>query len=74
MSAKQVLTTIIAIFFILLGSEGLQKPQWQAKIETENGIKVIKNPNEPLYGEITFDLEEDLRIGDDKDKNYLFRI
>jgi len=44
------------------------KPQWKGKIETENGVKVVKNPAEPLYGDFAFDLEEDLAIGGDPTK------
>jgi hypothetical protein len=51
---------------------GNQKPEWKGKIETEKGIKVIKNPREPLYGEIIFDLEEELSIGNENDENYIF--
>ena len=40
-----------------------QNPQWKGEIEYENGIKVIMNPQEPLYGKIEFELEEDLSIG-----------
>jgi len=49
-----------------------QKAEWKGKIEIENGIKVIKNPREPLYGEIKFELEEDLSIGSEEDENYMF--
>ena len=49
-----------------------QKTEWQGTIEEVDGIRVIKNPNEPLYGEITFDLEEDLVIGNEIDENYSF--
>jgi hypothetical protein len=49
-----------------------QKAEWKGTIEEEDGVKVIKNPNEPLYGEITFDLEEDLSIGNEEDENYMF--
>jgi len=56
----------------LFVSFGGQKAEWQGKIETEDGIKVIKNPAEPLYGEIKFELEEDLSIGNEEDENYLF--
>ena len=58
--------------FIMVISFGGQKPQWKGKIEIENGIKVIKNPRDPLYGEIEFDLEEDLSIGNEEDENYVF--
>jgi hypothetical protein len=49
-----------------------QRIEWKGKIETENGIKVIKNPKEPLYGEIIFDLEEELSIGNENDENCIF--
>lgn len=69
--------TPLLIAFLLVSSvfaeiNGNQKPEWKGKIETENGIKVIKNPREPLYGEIKIDLQEDLSIGREDDKNYLF--
>ena len=57
---------------IMLVSSGTQRAKWKGKIETENGIKVIKNPRGPLYGEIDFELKEDLSIGNDEDKNYQF--
>jgi len=56
----------------LLVSFGGQKAEWKGKIEIEDGIKVIKNPAEPLYGEIKLELEEDLSIGNEEDENYLF--
>ncbi len=49
-----------------------QKAEWQGKIEIEEGVKIIKNPAEPLYGEITLELEEDLSIGNEEDENHLF--
>jgi hypothetical protein len=61
---------LVSLVF-LLANQG-QNPQWKGKIEEEEGIKVIKNPEEPLYGEIKFELEEDLSIGNEEDENYLF--
>lgn len=68
---------LILLFMILLSfgcSKGkkAEKPEWQGKIEYENGVKVVKNPEEPVYGETIFDLEEDLSIGNDSDENYMF--
>ncbi len=60
----------IGIFFSLSYSQ--QKAEWKGKIEYEDGVKVIINPRKPLYGEIVFDLEEDLSIGRVDDSNYLF--
>jgi hypothetical protein len=59
-------------FFIFAQSKESQKPEWNGKIETENGVKVIRNPREPIYGQIKLDLKEDLSIGGENDKNYMF--
>lgn len=52
--------------------DSAQGKQWKGKMEYEKGIKVVRNPREPLYGEIKFELEEDLSIGKENDKNYVF--
>ena len=57
--------SLFLINLVLSAPAQSQKPGWKGKIETENGVKVIRNPAEPLYGEFAFDLEEDLRIGGD---------
>jgi len=49
-----------------------KKSAWKGKVEVEDGVKVIKNPEKPLYGEIKFELEEDLQIGKEDDDNYIF--
>ena len=64
-----ILFLSISVLFISFGG---QKAEWKGKIEIEDGVKVINNPGEPLYGEITFELEEDLSIGGEDDENYLF--
>jgi len=64
---------LIFTTFTLIAAGSIEKnPRWKGTIEEEDGIKVIKNPKEPLFGEITFDLEEDLSIGNEKDENYMF--
>jgi hypothetical protein len=57
---------------ILLFGLVQQKAHWKGIIEYEDGVKVIKNPNEPLLGEIEFELEEDLSVGNEEDENYMF--
>ena len=50
-----------------------QKPEWKGKIETENGIPVIKNPRSPLYLAEIFRLEEELALGKaEGEEAYLF--
>jgi hypothetical protein len=49
-----------------------QNPQWKGKIEIKDGLRVVLNPNVPVYGEIKLELQEDLKIGRADDENYLF--
>lgn len=56
----------------LISQSDEQKTTWKGKIEIENGIKHIANPRNPLFGEIVFDLEENLSIGNDQEDNYAF--
>ena len=73
---KDKYSAILAICFLVslvfLLANQVQNPQWKGTITEEVGVKVIKNPNEPLYGELTFDLEEDLSIGNEENENYVF--
>jgi len=62
---------LIFIFIMSLGCQK-QKTGWQGTIEEENGIRVVKNPAEPMYGELVLELEEDLSIGSVEDENTLF--
>lgn len=59
---------------IISGIADEEDPIWKVKIEYENGIKVIRNPETPLYGEIQCELalEEDLRLG--KGEEFFFRV
>ena len=69
---KLGLVLVFLSCLIFIAGFGEQKTEWKGTIVEEDGIKVIINPNEPLYGEITFDLEEDLSIGNEEDENYMF--
>lgn len=69
---KFALVLLTLFFFIIASGCKKQKAEWKGKIEVENGVRVIKNPVEPLFGELIFDLEEDLAIGNDKDEKYMF--
>jgi hypothetical protein len=71
-TAKVFSIVLFLTVLVLAISSGDQKAEWKGKIETENGVKVIKNPSEPLYGEIELEIEEDLVLGSEKDENYMF--
>jgi hypothetical protein len=64
---KRPALSLITSFFILLsfGEAGnSQKPEWKGKTVFENGINVVKNPREPLCGELK--LEPDFVFPQDK--------
>ena len=70
--AKVLSIILFLSVFIMLISCQKQKPDWKGTIEEVDGVTVVKNPIEPLYGEITFELEEDLSIGSEDDESYMF--
>ena len=49
-----------------------QKSDWKGKVLTENGVRVVVNSAEPVYGQIKLDLEEELRIGKEGDEQTQF--
>jgi hypothetical protein len=51
------------VFLALLYSCRQNSGQWQGKIERQNGVVVVKNPIDPIYGAEIFSLEEELSIG-----------
>jgi hypothetical protein len=62
---------IFGLFFIFCAAfalAGVQERAWKGKVEVENGVKIFRNPAEPLFGEFVFDLREDLNIGGDPTK------
>jgi len=74
MKKKTKIASIVIFFSVLIALVfcGKQKPEWKGTIEEENGVKVVKNPEESYYGELSLDLEEDLVIGQEDDENYQF--
>jgi hypothetical protein len=74
MRIKTHLVTTILFFSIsiLIPSCVRKKAEWKGTVEEENGVRVVKNQEEPYYGELVLDLEEDLSIGREDDENYQF--
>lgn len=67
------LFVFFSVFFILTISFSQKKTEWKGKIEKENGITIVKNPKEPIYGEDVFIIDEELSFGDDEeDEDYMF--
>ena len=70
-------TVFLSIIFAISVFVGLvlsakQNVEYKGKIEVKNSVKIIHNPADPQFGEITFDLKEDLILGSEADENYLF--
>jgi hypothetical protein len=66
---------MISVFFIALFSFACQnqKPLWKGTISTENGVTIVQNPKQPMYGEDILAIEEDLSIGESASSDdYLF--
>ena len=45
---------------------------WKADVEVVDGVKTVRNPETPRYGDFAFNLVEDLAIGDEKNEQGLF--
>lgn len=69
---KISLAVFLLLNFFIISACEKQKTGWKGTISHENGITVVRNPQEPFYGELTLELEEDLAIGREEDENYLF--
>ena len=65
MKNKNFIYSIILFFSVLtiFVSCEKQKAEWQGTIEEIDGVTVVKNPKEPMYGEEIFEIEEELSIG-----------
>jgi len=57
------LVWVIIVLSVFIFSSAHEESQWKGKIEYEDGVKIITNPSEPFYGEIKFDMEENLSLG-----------
>jgi hypothetical protein len=60
---------MILILFVSCSSH---KDGWQGEVEEVDGVTIVRNPQEPYYGELTIEIEDDLEIGNNDDPNYQF--
>ncbi len=75
MKNKNSFVSIVVIILILIihTACGTQKAAWKGTIEEENGVIIVKNPKEPMYGDDVFSLEEELTIGEAEGREeYMF--
>ena len=69
----------MAFLFLMLSlfiSCSQKKSEWKGRIEVVDGVTIVKNPKEPLYGPDVFNLKEDLSIGEaeGREKYMFFQI
>lgn len=73
---SKIATFSIVLFisaFIMLGSCQKQKAEWKGIIEEVEGVTIVKNPKDPIYGKEIFSLEEELSIGEAEGQDeYMF--
>lgn len=72
MKSKTIFVFVPLLLLAVAMAASPQAAEWKGTIEQKNGVKIIKNPSEPLYGDIVFDLEENLSIGNPDDENSAF--
>lgn len=64
MRAKIVSILLLVPLLLVTLSCTQVETEWKGTIEEEDGVTVVKNPKEPIYGEGAFNLEEELSIGE----------
>ena len=76
MSKHHAVIVFTAVLFLETQASCINKKKidWIGSVEEVNGLTIVNNPKEPLYGELVFDLKEDLSIGDVQNENYLFSM
>ena len=69
------LFSFVYVLIILMGITcSQQKTEWQGTIEEVDGVRIVKNTKEPLYGEGAFIMEEELTIGEVEGREeYMFQ-
>lgn len=73
MRIKIVSIGLLIFALIVTSSCTKNKTEWQGIIEEVGGVTVVRNPEEPMYGEDVFSLEEELSIGEiDGPEEYMF--
>jgi hypothetical protein len=71
MSVIKLIIPFVPIFLLI--SCGQSASDWKGHIEEKNGMAIVNNPEEPLYQEPLFTLEEELSIGGgDEREEYIF--
>lgn len=69
---KVLVIGLAALTLLSFAALSIDQSPWKGKVESIDGVKVVRNPNSPVFGDLKLDLQEELKIGRADDKNYLF--
>jgi len=65
----------LIIYFFLFFCCSSQKAEWQGTIEEVNGVTLVKNPGQPLYGNDVYTIKEELEFGGEGgDEDFFFSL
>ena len=67
-----LLVPLLVVFSLSCLRQGEEDSGWKGEIEYENGIRIIRNPAEPAFGQLDLHLTLDLSLGSEEDENYQF--
>jgi hypothetical protein len=71
--AGRLMVLLSAALLTIVGcSKRGELGEWKATVAIVDGVRNVQNPGMPRYGDFTFDLVEDLVIGNEVEDNYLF--
>lgn len=67
-------TALLCFTLFLFSACGQQKTGWQGTIDVVDGVTVVKNPEDPIYKTESFEMIEELSIGEREGKEeYMFQ-
>jgi hypothetical protein len=76
MHRSQRLTIFLSILIVsAIVSCNRQRSEWRGSVVEVDGVTIVKNPSEPLYGEDVLEFREELTIGvAEGDEEYMFQM
>ena len=72
LSKDSVYLSVFCLLIVSTISFGQQGQKWEGSIDNEDGVRTVKNPMEPLYGDIALELDAVLVIKDKEASKYRF--
>ena len=69
---KSVLLFSLIVVMAVFLSCRTRTAKWEGTVEDVDGVTFVRNPEQPFYGDITFELDELFTIGNEADENFMF--